>query len=541
MNARRLLFGIAQCGLIVVLIFQLQVSITTAQELTEDQTQLSLEPVLRFTHLNSDDGLIQNSVDAILQDRNGFMWFGTQAGLSRYDGYRFISFQHDPDNPNSLTHNDIRDLYEDRDGMIWIATEGGGINRLDPNTMTFTSYMPPPDQKNDWNGIVGDRHSVVFQDSRGHIWAGGPRPFGLSDFDPTQGTALVYYPGNTAPDGFMGTSSEDIIETEDHQLWIAARFAIDRYDPVTRHFAHYDLRHDGELHVVSLLETSNGQVWAGGARGLYRFNIQADHFDRYPVPASINDILEAENGLLWLATDDGIYRFDPQSEQIVGHDVPYAGVADSLNNISINELYQDRSGLIWIAGENGLDVYDPQLARFDYFRDAIPGAPSSFVAGQIQSMYVSDQNTAWIGVNSVLHKVNLDTKTVTLYRLEDYGLDTGQITSIVKDHIGKLWLGDDRGNLLQFDPIAEVFSEYEMLGDAESTQQSPGSPPSQHTIVGLHEDTHNNLWIILNQGGIYRLDEARETFEKYKPPAAARPLGGGGCHLMDGLSRRLRV
>jgi len=86
-------------------------------------------PFMHFAHLTSDDGLIQNSIEAILQDRQGFMWFGTQAGLSRYDGYRFTTFQHDFDDPNSLSESHVRSLFEDRDGMIWIGTEGGGVSK----------------------------------------------------------------------------------------------------------------------------------------------------------------------------------------------------------------------------------------------------------------------------------------------------------------------------------------------------------------------------------------------------------------------------
>src|SRR5262245_42060833 len=135
-----------------------------------------LEPALHFTHLTADDGLAQNTVTAILQDRRGFMWIGTSAGLSRYDGYHFTTYTHDPENPNSLSHNWVRDLYEDPDGMIWVATEGGGANKFDPNTETFTRYLPDPRNP---NSLAGDRVFGIFQDHARNFWFVGGGLTGL--------------------------------------------------------------------------------------------------------------------------------------------------------------------------------------------------------------------------------------------------------------------------------------------------------------------------------------------------------------------------
>ena len=104
-----------------------------------------LNQPLRFERLTLEDGLSQNTVFAVLQDHQGFLWVATQDGLDRYDGYNFTVFKNDPQNDNSLSLSSIISLFEDRKGMLWIGTWGGGLNRYDPETGTFTRYQSEPD------------------------------------------------------------------------------------------------------------------------------------------------------------------------------------------------------------------------------------------------------------------------------------------------------------------------------------------------------------------------------------------------------------
>ncbi|MBK9600612.1 MAG: hypothetical protein IPO36_02035 [Anaerolineales bacterium] len=101
--------------------------------------------VVRFEHLTIEDGLSQNAGLAIFQDSRGYLWIGTQDGLNRYDGYGFKIYKHDPDDPNSLSHNSILSMGEDKNGSLWIGTWGGGLNRYDPATETFTRYLTDPE------------------------------------------------------------------------------------------------------------------------------------------------------------------------------------------------------------------------------------------------------------------------------------------------------------------------------------------------------------------------------------------------------------
>ena len=92
---------------------------------------------LRFDHISIEQGLSQSSVRVIFQDSRGFMWFGTEDGLNRYDGYNFKTFKPDPDVPASLSDRYITAILEDHEGYIWIGTRLGGLNRYDPRTERY--------------------------------------------------------------------------------------------------------------------------------------------------------------------------------------------------------------------------------------------------------------------------------------------------------------------------------------------------------------------------------------------------------------------
>jgi ligand-binding sensor domain-containing protein len=119
---------------------------------------------LQFVHLSIEDGLSQNSVWCIHQDSKGFMWFGTEEGLNRYDGYTFTHFKHDPSDSGSLSHNFVQCILEDRLGGIWVGTHSGGLNRFDRKTERFTRFTHDPD---DSTSLSGNDVSCIVEDRSG--------------------------------------------------------------------------------------------------------------------------------------------------------------------------------------------------------------------------------------------------------------------------------------------------------------------------------------------------------------------------------------
>ncbi len=270
-------------------------------------------PSIRFTHLTTEDGLSYSVIYAILQDSQGFVWIGTEGGLNKYDGYNFTVYQHDPYNPNSLSNNHVTDLYEDSDGMLWIATHGGGVNRFDPRTETFTRYRHDPENP---NSSVGNIIFSIFQDSRGIFWFGGqPGPQGgLARYQPATETFTRVPQGTGDPKAFPPRAGAwDFLEDEKGDIWIAADFALVRYDPDMAQSTPYSPETQ-ERRLTTLHRDASGMIWASGSEGLYRFDPQNKSFTLYQPehPIAIKDIFKDDTGTFWLCTaGDGVYLFDP--------------------------------------------------------------------------------------------------------------------------------------------------------------------------------------------------------------------------------------
>ncbi len=123
---------------------------------------------LQFEHLSSAQGLSHNHVKCILQDSRGFLWFGTQNGLNRYDGYAFKVFKHDPEDPTTISDNFIWRIYEDSFENLWIGT-ANGLNKFDHATETFTRYLHDP---NNPYSLSGDIVKAIHEDRAGTLWIG---------------------------------------------------------------------------------------------------------------------------------------------------------------------------------------------------------------------------------------------------------------------------------------------------------------------------------------------------------------------------------
>lgn len=121
-----------------------------------------------FSEISIEEGLSRSIVSCLVQDRRGFMWFGTEDGLNRYDGYRVRVLRHDPHEANSLSYNEILSILEDRSGMLWIGTFHGGLNRYDPVAERFTHYRHDPA---DPNSLGHDIVRVLCEDRGGRLWA----------------------------------------------------------------------------------------------------------------------------------------------------------------------------------------------------------------------------------------------------------------------------------------------------------------------------------------------------------------------------------
>ncbi|MDZ7262451.1 MAG: histidine kinase, partial [candidate division KSB1 bacterium] len=219
---------------------------------------------LKFKHLSIEDGLSHSKVNCIYQDSRGFMWFGTNEGLNKYNGYEFTIFQREPDNPHSISANLIRCILEDRKGHLWIGTEGGGLNLFDRDLNTFNHFTT--DSTSDIR-ISGNNVNTILEDSRGNLWLGSEK--GLDWFDWENKRVINYLP--YPPDRHPQLSNEVTVLLEDrhHHLWVGTLGGgLCLFDRDKKTFTYYrhcdtDTYNSGDNEIRSLHEDLQGNLWLG--------------------------------------------------------------------------------------------------------------------------------------------------------------------------------------------------------------------------------------------------------------------------------------
>ncbi len=451
--------------------------------------QMDVQPIVPFTHLTVADGLPNNTIRAIHQDDQGFMWFGTDDGLSRYDGYHFVTYKHEQDNPDSIASNQVRDIFEDSDGYLWVGTWNGGVSRFDAKTETFTNYQS---ERNNPNSLSFNIVTAVTQDSNHHFWFGGPPETGLNHFDPLTETFTHYRPHVD----YRGEGISDLAADEFGGVWLATNEGASRFD--NRQFAHYPTPAERHL-LTTILEDSAGQWWFGGMSGLFRFDMTAEQLLPVPdSPPSILTLLEDKNGLFWVGTQNGLFLFNPRQETwqlFARHDPLFA---DSLSQDHILSLFEDAAGNVWIGtNEGGVNMFNPQQTQFANYRHD-PTDEATLAQGTVWAV-TGDEDRLWVATSDVLSEwVN--------GRFYHYPLPegSGRVTALQTSQNGTVWVGTDETQFFRFDPEKCEFTPY--------TLTTSGAPPTvQMPITAIVEDESGIVWLAVLRDALHRFDPADGT------------------------------
>ncbi len=511
---------------------------------------------LRFERLSIDQGLSQNTVYAILQDRMGFLWFGTQDGLNRYDGYRFEVLRRDPGDANSLSHNHVRSLFEDRSGQLWIGTRNGGLNRFDRQSQTFTRYQHDP---GDPSSLSHDLVWAIHEDSKGRLWVGtgGGGACRLNDRDAGRFSCLRHDPDDAGSpsDGRVRAIHED----RAGRLWLGTEGGLDRLDPDTLEIRRHRLDPgegdslDPNL-VFEIRDDGRGGLWLATRHGLVRFEPATETFTYYRHdPArpnrseldSVWDIHQDRDGNLWLATfGGGLLLFDPAAETFTRyrHD---PNRPRSLSEDKALVLFEDRSGAFWIGTSGG------GLNKLRFTTKAF-GSLGALSDDMVMSLHEDRKGTLWVGTwNAGLDRLDRATGEIRNYPADpaDPGrLANRDVRAILEDSNGTLWVGTEHGGLHRLDRTAGAFVRY------RHDPADPGSLRDNDAWV-LHEDREGSLWVGTYGGGLSRYQPVMESFSHFLHNGAdAQSLssdivraivedvegflwvgtGGGGLNRLDG-------
>lgn len=510
---------------------------------------------LRFDRLTSNDGLSQNSVNAILQDRRGFMWFGTQDGINVYDGYSYLTYKpvagdsttlggnwvytlledsrgwiwagtyqgglscyrpeedrfyryfHEEGKPSTISHNEVRTLLEDDEGRIWIGTFGGGLDRLDPITGTIEHLRHDPE---DPGSIASDFITSILQDSKGWIWV-GTFGGGLDRWDPALGA--FHHTVSQGQNTLELTNNHvlSLAEGEDGELWVGTQNGLNCIDAsrrVTHAYRHHPDRGDGiaDGAVAALLFDHESTLWVGlEGGGLDRFNSKKETFDHFrhdPVdPSSIAydliwSLFEDRSGGVWIGTNGGgVSRFDRSRNRFnLLRSTP--SNPNSLSQNDVRAIFIDDDGILWVGTEmGGLNRVDREHGRVTHYRHD-PDNPRSITSDRIRAIHRDKKGRLWIGTRGGgLCLMNERNGTFTRY--EEERLSDDWVRVIFEDEDGRLYIGTGSSGL----DIINLEN-----GTVAHIRRNTGDPTTmnRNIITCIYRDSHHNVWIGTRGGGLSR-------------------------------------
>ncbi len=482
---------------------------------------------VKFSHLTLAEGLPEAGVWTLMQDHLGFMWFGTSNGLTRYDGYDFVTFKPDADDPTSIGGRLITALHEDRDGDLWVGTLRGGINKFDRATGRFERYLHDPDNP---NSLSFDAVGAIFEDSDGDLWVGTGameskvRSGGLNRLDRATGVFTRYQHDAQDPTSISNDVVLDIQEDSQSRLWVSTSDGLNLMNRSEGTFRRFENAEDdpGSLsnnYASDLALDQDGNLWVATNGGLDRWDSDSESFehfrhdpeDRFSLADDgVSTLFVDEDGALWVGTWSGVlHRFFAASNKFArfehSDEDPY-----SLNSVSsIMEIFQDRSKILWIGTfSGGISKLDPYAGKFPHYGHE-PDNPNSLSDDKVLAFYEDRAGNLWIGTrHGGLNRYNPNSDTYTHYRhneADPTSIAADSVAAILEDQNGTLWIGFRGAGLDRFNPDGETFTHFRHNPDRPETL-------SGDYVVALHEDASGAFWVFTGESGINHFDRSDGTF-----------------------------
>jgi ligand-binding sensor domain-containing protein/signal transduction histidine kinase len=504
---------------------------------------------LRFEHLGVEQGLTQESITRVVQDRQGFIWIGTQAGLNRFDGYRVTVFKNDPGNPHSLLDNYVQALYEDANGRLWVGSKGG-LDRYDPSTGSFVHQA-----------IKAGNLAVtnIIGDGKDGLWLTTSE--GLQHLDIKSGQVRTLRHAPADPDSISDDRVNAVARDKSGNLWLGTASGLEMLPPGAAKFLHLTPQNGStpSNNITSLSVGPDGLVWAGAMAGLQAWRVDGTTPKRLPPAASqpfgdlrVNVLMHDSDGTLWVGTqEDGLKRRDPASGEF--HSYRW----DSLNRHGIGDnqitaLYQDRTGTLWVGNwYSGLDWVDLDSGGFERYTEStgvLPGVSNS----KVRAISGVGDNKIWLGSGEGLTRLDVTRRTVESWHRDerDPGSLPGDVViALATDLKGRLWVGTSTGlarrdpstgryTRVPFDADPNALSIQRLLvdragviwagtrsglhrvdpdTDAVTTYRADLDNPDSvdGRVYALLEDRHGMLWIG-TENGLNRFDRGTGKFRHYR-------------------------
>ena len=529
--------------------------------LLQIQVHIAQPNRIYFDHITTEEGLSQNDINCILQDRNGFMWFGTHDGLNQYDGYQFSVYKPDPADPYSIHSNLIHTLAEDSLGRIWIGTAGSGISMFDPTNQRFTRCKYTPNDSTNPGGYL-IRSQLVDDDQR--LWVGTSE--GLHVFDiqavPQKGNGYLHnITAEFVPPELKSGRIEVIFQDKDHTIWIGSNRGLFHVIPPKiqqqpcriEHISIAPSRNPSQIRAINQ-DKNNRLIIATSSELLYQTQLDAQQHPLFTLLAygqfvniEIDDFEQ-----IWVTSQSGLYRFSQLQDstglpQLVQRYTNNLEDPHSLNKDVLRSLFLDKNGMVWVGTNGGgVNRFDPGKMTFSHFKKNLN--PGSIGYNKIRSIFEDSELNIWIGTEGggldflgaekddgaydqfihlpqpqnifAIEEIHEgETKTIYFGAQHNPGLYkvrlplkgeknpplvvspipeiTSAVFAILKDHQHGLWVGTYNDGLFHM-----RFNATSGSPDFYRFQHDPQNVGSlsNNIIRSLMQDQHGNIWIGTGHG-----------------------------------------
>jgi signal transduction histidine kinase/ligand-binding sensor domain-containing protein/CheY-like chemotaxis protein len=510
---------------------------------------------INLNAISSSNDLSQHTINAIHKDKFGFVWFATQDGLNKYDGFKYEIYRHSTKNKLSLPANHIHSISEDSYGNIWVGTRAFGISKLLRTKNTFVNYNHQPDNHKSLssnkvkNGLIwvgtesglnvldertgnfhkyfnntSDKNSLsssnilsIFEDHLNNIWIGTDK--GLNLLNKDKGTWIRF--SNQEINDPSNTYVTAIIEDENKQLWIGTSYGLNHVNKTTGQLTYYAIEKDknsfnGVNPIYALASSKDQKIWVGSNTTLQLFDVRKKSI------VSINDnsgeenltpndgiysLYQDDSGILWIGTSsEGVIKYDRNLTYFPAYKYSVTNTPSAKN--IIRGISEDNSGNIYLATDAGIEYYNRSNGSYRSYKHSSNDI-ASLKSDYTTSLLVNKNNTG-VWVSTTADGLNyLDLRTGKFKHFKagkgKYNLNSNNIYSLLEDRSGKIWIGTDGGGLNVFDPNDKTFTKY--INDKNDPKSI-----ADNSVQHIYEDKRGHIWVSGYTNGLSIFDPSTEKF-----------------------------
>lgn len=446
-----------------------------------------------FTNITTNDGLSQGSVEDIFQDSNGILWFATNDGLNRYDGYEFKVLKGDLGDKNTLWPGLVNSIMEDKDGYLWVGTSGG-LSKIDRKNLSVERIGV---DKDDANKISDHNIHSIFLDSKKNIWVGTED--GLNAYDYNTKTFEKYLYDKKNIEQFNSVGIMSIAENADNEIIVGTKSGVRIVDKNFKGFKNINSDDKSTINnatINTIYKDKNNDLWIGTLNdGILKLNyetkaVEIIKFDNETENVVAKSMVEDFNGNIWIGTTQGLIKY---SEDSIVKYLNRANDVKSLVNDFVLKVYKDKTGLIWIGTYNGISRINTDQKFINYQK--IPGELNSLSGESVSGIYEDAQGNLWIGTsNDGLNMLNRKTDTFIHYKNDPNDENTiasDRIRQVTGDLDGNIWIGTSEG-LTKIDAKTKKLKTYKYTQGKNSL--------ANNDVRELFVDDNGLIWIGTRHG-----------------------------------------